>query len=131
MTSTSDSARAYLRRHGYPEHVVAGGLEYLVVGWEKVAHSVAGGRVQFQDDYLNDMDGRHVLWKMLPELSSEEQARAHSRVAAADAVIRPHLTPTKGCLWGTENERKYGYRRDTHWWYYHRPNIVEDGWRDF
>ena len=125
-----DSARAYLHANRYPTHIVEGGLEYLLAGWDSVARSVAAGEVQFQDDYLNDADGRHILAEMLPDLSPEQRELAAARLAAADATIRPHLTPTRECLWGTENERRHGYRRGAHWWYYHRPRVVDESWRD-
>lgn len=126
-----DSAREYLRAHRYPEHVVAGGLNYLLDGWDAVARSVAAGEVLFQDDYLNDMDGRCILAEMLPNLAPDQQHEAASRIATADALIRPHLISTAGCIWGSENERRHGYTRDFHWWYYHRPSTVDESWRDF
>ena len=126
-----DSARAYLRTHGYPSHVVEGGLAYLLARWEGVAKSVSAGEVQYQDDYLNDVDGRHTLAEMLADLSSDQRSQADARIATADTLMRPHLLRTESCLWGEENERTHSYRRELHWWYYHRPRIVDETWRDF
>jgi hypothetical protein len=125
-----DSARRYLERHEYPAHVIQGGLEGLLSGWERVARSVAKGEVQYQDDYLNDMDGRHVLEKMLPHLDPAQRSEADKRLAEADGLIRGHLIATRGCLWGEENARKHEYSRDRHWWYYHRPKTVDTTWTD-
>jgi hypothetical protein len=126
-----DSARAYLRAHGYPSHVVEGGLEYLLRGWESVARSVARGEVQYQDDYLNDVDGRHIIFEMMPDLSPDQRAEAEDRVGAADSMLRLNLIPTNECLWGLENDVRHGYSRAVHWWYYHRPRLVDESWRNF
>ena len=126
-----DSARAFLRANRYPDHVIEGGLERLLDGWESIASSVASGEVQFQDDYLNDVDGRHILHLMLPDLTDEQRVLATRRLAAADNQIRPHLVRTTECIWGVENEQRYKYDEATHWWYYHRPRTVDESWRSF
>ena len=126
----SDSARRYLRERGYPPHVIDGGLARLLRDWDLIARSVAAGEVQYQDDYLNDMDGRSMLADMIPHLDPQQQSEARERVAEADARIRPHLNPTASYIWGEENAQKYGYSRDRHWWYYHRPRVIDATWRD-
>jgi hypothetical protein len=126
----TDSARRFLLERHYPDHVVEGGLERLLRHWEDVAESVAQGEVQYQDDYLNDMDGRAILEELLPHLEASERAEAQRRLARADARLRTQLIPTSGCIWGEENARKHGYSRERDWWYYHRPRVVDDTWRD-
>jgi len=53
------------------------------------------------------------------------------RLGRTDSLIRPHLVPTAKCIWGEDNERRYGYSRDRDWWYYHRPRVVDETWTDF
>jgi hypothetical protein len=127
----TDSARQYLRDHTYPRHVVDGGLEYLLSGWEIVCESVAHGEIQYQDDYLNDMDGRQILAELRPHLDVEQLREADERIARADALIRANLVATTICIWGEENAHKHGYVRERDWWYFHRPTVVEEGWRDY
>lgn len=112
--STSDS-------RDYADHVVRGGLEGLVRTWECVVESVASGREQDNDEYLNDMDGRRILEEALAIASSPERARWVERVRIADERIRPHLVPTEECIWGEANAEKYGYSRVRDWWHCHRP----------
>ena len=81
----TDSARRFLLERHYPNHVVDGGLERLLRVWEHLAESVAQGEVQYQDDYLNDMDGRAILEELLPHLEISERAEAQRRLALADA----------------------------------------------
>ena len=126
-----DSARAYLRAKKYPEHTIDGGLERLLAGWEAVANSVARGEVQYEDDYLNDMDGRRILEDMLDDLSPDQRSMAEKRLASADSLIRPLLIGIDECLWGAENAQKCGYSRDRDWWYFHRPPNVDSSWRSF
>jgi hypothetical protein len=126
----TDSARQYLSDRAYPRHVIDGGLEFLLSGWERVCESVARGEVQYRDDYLNDMDGRQILAEMRSHLDAEQVREADVRIAKADAKIRANLVPTKTCIWGDENARKSGFVPGRNWWYYHRPRVVESGWRD-
>ena len=123
----SDRVRDYLRSRGYPQHVVSGGFDYLARGWERTAASVARGKTQYHDDYLNDADVRHILEEVLELASPDER----ERVRAADRAIRPHLVPSEGCIWGKRNEERYGYARDRDWWYYHRPENVDETWPNY
>ena len=77
------------------------------------------------------MDGRHILAGRLPHLDAQQRREAEERLARADALIRPHLVATAECICGEENALKYGYTRDRDWWYYHRPGVVDETWRDF
>ena len=126
-----DSARRYLRQNGYPAQTIDGGLERLLRHWDLVARSVAQGEVQYQDDYLNDMDARRILADMLPHLDPQQRQEAEECLAEADSLIKPHLIPTEQCIWGDENAQQYGYSRDRDWWYYHRPPVVDQTWRNF
>jgi hypothetical protein len=126
-----DVVRNYLLEQGYPDFVVRGGIAKLVEGWERIVDSVVAGQEQCQDDYLNDMDGRHILEKVISIAPTKERELWSGRVAAADEKIRAHLIPTSECIWGEENAEKYRYVRERDWWYYHRPRIVEPEWRSY
>ena len=126
-----DAVRNYLRQKGYADFVVRDGIAGLIERWEDVVASVAAGQEQFQDDYLNDMDGRRILEEALAIAPPAERELWSARLAAADRRIREHLVATKECIWGEENARKYGYIREQDWWYFHRPRVVEPTWRAF
>ena len=127
----TDPVRDYLRSREYADHVVRDGLEGLVRAWEATVQSVAAGEEQYQDDYLNDMDGRSILEEALGVAPDAERSRWVDRVRAADDMIRSHLISTLECIWGEENANKHGYSRERDWWYYHRPMTVGQGWRSF
>jgi hypothetical protein len=118
----SDIVRDYLRRQNYADHVVRGGLDWLVHTWEHVVASVEAGEPQYQDDYLNDMDGRRILEEALNIAPPDERSMWLPRVRAADERIRRHLVPTQECLWGDDNAVKHGYTREHDWWYYNQPD---------
>jgi len=119
----SDIVQDYLRRRNYADHVVRGGLDWLVHSWEHVVASVVAGEAQYRDDYMNDMDGRRILEEALGIAPPAERKMWLPRVRAADERIRPHLISCEECLWGDENATKYGYTREHDWWYYHRPDL--------
>jgi hypothetical protein len=127
----ADTVRAYLQSRNYADFVVRDGLAGLVRSWERTVTSVVAGEEQEQDDYLNDMDGRRILEEALQVAPAEEQAQWVGRVRIADERIRAKLVPTSECLWGEENAARYGYSREHDWWYYHRPQNVEQSWRSF
>jgi hypothetical protein len=127
----TDVVRDYLRSHGYADFVVRDGLAGLVRSWERTVASVAAGEEQYQDDYLNDMDGRRILEEALEVAGPEDRSNWVDRVRVADDTIRGHLVPTNGCIWGDDNAVKHGYSRERDWWYYHRPRKVEGDWRSF
>jgi hypothetical protein len=125
-----DAVRDYLKMKRCADFVVRDGLEGLVRGWERTAASVAAGQEQFQDDYLNDVDGRQILAEALAIAPPDERKSTEARVASADHLIRSHLLPTQACIWGDENAAKYGYDRARDLWYFHRPRVVDSSWRD-
>lgn len=102
----TDIVGEYLRNRGYPDFVVEGGLARLVRSWEATADSVASGKAQDQDEYLNDMDGRRILEEPLGIAPPEERTRWLELVRAIDAKIGPHLVPTVECIWGETNAAK-------------------------
>ena len=117
----SDIVREYLRSKDYADYVIRDGLEGLVRRWEYVVASVVAGKVQYGDDYLNDMDGRRILEEALAVAPADERSQWAARVQAADDKIRPHLIPSDECIWGDDIARKEGYSRERDWWYYHSP----------
>src|SRR5450631_1456598 len=104
-----DVVRNYLQRLGCPDFVVQGGIARLIERWERVVASVVAGQEQFEDDYLNDMDGRGILEEVLAVAPPIERNLWSDRIAAADQRIRSHLLPTRECIWGKENAQSRGY----------------------
>jgi len=120
----------YLRSKGYAEHVVRGGLEGLVDSWDSVTRVLARTLPAYiiYEEFLNDMDGRRILRECI-ELAAPDETRAiERRVAEADARFRENTVVVSRCIWGEDNAGKYGYTPATDWYYYRRPQNIDDGW---
>lgn len=127
----SDPVRTYLVERGCADFVVQGGLAWLVSAWERTVESLVRGEPQNEDEFLNDVDGRDVLEGAVSAAPERERAVWEARVELADSKVRARLVPTNECLWGSEVAAARGYSREREWWYYHRPSVVDDGWRTF
>lgn len=118
----ADRVRRFLERRGSPRHVVEGGLEGLLAGWEATVAAVADGyRLDTLDDYLNDLDGRQILDEALAIAPRAEGVRLQGRLDAADARFRALVIPAAHCLWGDRAATEHGWRADRNWWYWSRP----------
>jgi hypothetical protein len=130
--NANDPVREYCRRRGYADHVIHGGMRYLVESWETVVQSIVNGETQYQDDYLNDMDGRQILDEVLSVATSEQRKEFSTRIEIADQRFLAIVIPTRECLWGDGNAKKHGWTRAKQWWYFHRPpNVDSHEWRSY
>ena len=117
-----DPVRRYLQERGAAAHVVEGGLDGLVRGWEETVESVAGGYpLDTLDDYLNDLDGRQILADALAVAARNDAERLRPRITAADARFRALVVPTARPLWGERAATAHGWTPDRSWWYWSRP----------
>jgi len=102
-------------------------FEELVADWEREVASISAGKPRCDEDcYLNEMDGRRILHDVLEAAPDGEFVEWRNRVSKADDLVRPHLVPTRECIWGERNAATHGYDRDRHWWYFHRPRVDDD-----
>lgn len=128
-----DPVREFLMEHGSPAHVVDGGLEGLIAGWEKTVDEVVHGYALGLDDYLNDMDGRELLRAALALAPAAGLKRLRPRIQAADRRIKSRLGPAGPCLWGEPEARERGWTPRVNWWYFRRPKRAgeefEEDWR--
>ena len=117
-----DPVRQYLQERGAAAHVVAGGLEGLVRGWEETVAAIdAGYPLDTLDDYLNDLDGRQMLDDARAAATREDTERLRPRIAAADARFRSLVIPTRRPLWGARAASAHGWTAERSWWYWSRP----------
>ena len=117
-----DPVRRYLEERGAAAHVIEGGLEGLVRGWEDAVEAVAGGYpLDTLDDYLDDLDGRQILADALTIAPREDADRLRPRIAASDARFRGLVVPTSRPLWGERAAAVHGWTADGSWWYWSRP----------
>ena len=121
-----DPVRKYCLQMGYAQHVVEGGLDYLVISWEKTVAETAVGYSLGFDDFLNDMDGRRILAEILSVATEEQKHSIEARLKKADELFIASTAESSGCIWGKNNEGQLGYSREKNWYYYRVPIVLPD-----
>ena len=89
-----------LYKIGCAEHVVQDDLEGLVSAWVKVVAHVSEGYQMTTDDYLNDIEGRHLIHVFIDQAPSQFIAPYEQRLKAADEKFMVCTTETVECIWG-------------------------------
>jgi hypothetical protein len=112
---------AFLREEGAPDAVVRGGLDVLLVGWERTVEAVEAGYGGDYEDYLGDLDGRQLLAQALERVTREQAAAVAARLVELDRRIRAVTTPVARCLWGNIVADEEGWSPEDNWWYFARP----------
>ena len=74
----------FLREAGASDTVVRGGLEVLLVGWERTVGAIESGYTGDYEDYLGDLDGRQLLAQALEILLGDLGALEHAREQRGD-----------------------------------------------
>ena len=114
-----DPIRHHLEQREVGPHVVEGGLDYLVSGWNDTASRAAAGNQWVWEEWVNDLDGREILQDLLDNVP--ESRTALEAVQRADERFTASTTPTDERQWGEENAARHGWTRDTNWWYWRKP----------
>lgn len=126
MQKGAEAIRGYCRRRNYADFVIEGGLDYLILRWERDVQEIATGYTGgMLDEYLNDMDGRRIINEVWPLASAEQVACYQRRLEEADKRFFAATVPAEACIWGEENEAKYHYLPEVNWWYYRVPKDAE------
>ena len=128
MQQLSPTVREYCIQRRYSERVIEEGLPYLVGKWERVAERATDYSGWYLDDYLNDLDGRQVLFDIFTFATGVELAEAKHRVKVADAKFIANSVDTLDCVWGLSAEAKYQYTKQRNWWYYRMPIQIGPHW---
>ncbi|WP_088894926.1 hypothetical protein [Leptolyngbya ohadii] len=111
----------YCKHRKFASFVIENGLDYLIPTWEKTVLEIKTGYTSMREEYLNDMDTRKIIDEVWSLASDEQIEQYQDRLQAADKVYFDSTVPVEDCIWGSENEIKYGYSKEQHWWYYHVP----------
>ncbi len=126
MRSESDALRTWLVARGCPEHVVAGGLDGRVADWERTSHALARGAAMSMEEWLDHTDARQMIWEMVQNFPEEFDVERDARLLSADELVRRHALAVDDCIWGSETALAEGWDPDVEWWYWRRPEHLED-----
>jgi hypothetical protein len=129
MLSPSAKVRQFCIEQGFSVRVCEDGFEYLLQGWESTVSEVETGYRALFDEYLNDVDGRDIINRLLPLAEDKERAMVESRLPEIDSRFIEATVPTGTCIWGVEAAARDGLDQQQHWWYFRVPgklDLVED-----
>jgi len=111
----------WLQARGCPEHVVEGGAEGLLLQWERLAAGCSRLYVGGLEDWLNDLDDRHMLFELAQELPEVISEAFDARLATADVNLRSGTRVVPECVWGDELALANGWSPEVEWWYWRAP----------
>jgi hypothetical protein len=74
-------------------------------------------------EWQNDMDARRLLDE---KLAKNEHHGLVEKLKELDALVIQKTFEVNECIWGKENEKKYAWNREKHWYYYRINQLVFD-----
>ena len=122
--SASREVTEWLMARGCPEHVVEGGADGLLLQWERLAAACGHVYVGGLEDWLNDLDDRHMLFELAQELPEAISETFDARLAAADAGLRVGTRVVPDCVWGEDLAKANGWSPEVEWWYWRAPRYT-------
>jgi hypothetical protein len=111
----------YASDNGYAEHVIHGGIPWLVANWQDTTDSRLEQEEYTLDEYLNDLDARRVIDELELLLGQPSFQQLDAIVTPIDERFLERTYRIAECLWGKRAEKKNGYNPSTHWYYYRLP----------
>jgi hypothetical protein len=115
-----DAIRCHLARREVADHVIDGGIDYLVGKWERIASQVEGGSERWVwEEWVNHLDGREIIQD--PFDNVPESRTALDAVDRADERFAASTIPTDECEWGDGTAERHGWTREKNWWYWRKP----------
>lgn len=106
-------------------------LPMLVARWGQVVEEIERGYSLTFDDYLNDVDLRHLIARSIRNVPSglrEELAPLRAELTALDTRFVAVTEPSAGCIWGDANAEDEGWSADGEWWYFRQPMDRPEDW---
>ena len=108
------------------DFVVNDGLNYLIPTWKKFTENVDKDDGSIIYEYLNDLDTRNIIDRILPFVTDKERHEIVTEIEQYDKNFISKTFEAKECLWGSENEIKEGYTRQKNFYYYRAPQYLID-----
>lgn len=106
-------------------------LPMLVERWGQIVDEIECGYTLTFDDYLNDVDLRHLIARSIrnvPPGLREQLAPLRAELTAMDTRFVAVTEPSDGCIWGEANAEDEGWSADGEWWYFRQPMDRPEDW---
>lgn len=106
-------------------------LATLIERWAEVVAEVERGYTLTFDDYLNDIDLRHLIARSLRNAPAPQivaMAPLLYKIDTVDAKFRALTESVTECIWGDANARDEHWSPDSEWYYYRQPRTRPADW---
>lgn len=110
--------------------VIVPTLPMLVERWGQVVAEIERGYTLTFDDYLNDMDLRHLIMRSIRNVPPGARAQLEplkDELKAIDLRFVAMTEPSE-CIWGQANAEDEGWSADGEWWYFRQPMDRPEDW---
>ena len=86
--------------NGCSDRIVNDGLNFLIPRWKNIAKNADFGDGSIVDEYLNDMDTRCIIDRVLSLLPEPKRSEIAFEIAQCDEEYISKTFEVKDCLWG-------------------------------
>lgn len=105
------------------------GLNHLIPCWERFANEYVDSEESIYE-WLNDLDGRHIIDEILTTLSGSELIKIEAELKSLDELVITKTFEINECVWGAEIEIQHRYDRVKNWYYYRMNEMILDAEKD-
>jgi len=123
---THDAVRELLKERKAADHVVKGGLEGLVDGWETTVKTAQKGYTLGLDEWRNEVDARNILAAAMEVAHPAQKKSMKLRLDAADAKFWKACESCDGSVWGAAQAEREKWTATKEWWYFLAPKKAGD-----
>lgn len=124
-----DPVRKYCQEKRYAPHIIIGGLEGLILRWEKLAEQLTQGYLGMVYEYTNAMDSRRILGEVLSNVPEVHfTCEILNRIKQADAEFLKLTVSVDECIVSEKYAKRLQLNKDTNWWYYRLPKDKGPNW---
>lgn len=106
-------------------------LSTLIERWAEVVAEVERGYTLTFDDYLNDIDLRHLIALSLRNAPADQiiaMSPLLYEMDTLDARFRTATDAAEECIWGRVNEQDEHWSAEHQWYYYRQPRTHPVDW---
>jgi len=123
---THDAVRELLKERKAADHIVKGGLEGLVDGWETTVKTAQKGYTHGLDEWRNEVDARNILAAAMEVAHPAQKKSMKLRLDAADAKFWKACESCDGSVWGAAQAEREKWTATKEWWYFLAPKKAGD-----
>ena len=113
----------YLQKKGSAEHVIKGGVQYLLESWKNTVTQELENKDYIWEEYLNDLDSRELLAEIVKIVDMGTAKLITTNLANLDKLFIEKTEASK-CVWGENNKIRNNWDPKVNWWYFRIPKML-------